>query len=444
LQPPRRPLGNTTTVTRSTSHAFQEWPEPGLRTEGVVLFPAHVASTVTAHSRPVPDAPLLDAPATPAADRALVHVVFSIDTMSVGGTEMNALRTAERLDRRRFRVTVATLRGEGPLAVRYAELGIPIERFPIHSLYAPATARQAIRFARFLRRERVSIVHCHDQYSNFFSVLSARLAGVPAVIASKRWLHSPLRYRVANGIGFRAASRVLANSAAVARSLERDDHLAPNRTVVIPNFVDESAFTPPSRETARHWREMLDLNDAGPIVGTIASLLPIKDHATLFRAVARLTAAWPTMRLVVVGDGPLREELETLAQTLGIAAHVRFAGHQPNVPSFHFLFDVSALTSVSEGFPNSLVEAMAAGRPIVATNVGGVPDAVRHEENGLLVSPNDPSALAAALHAMLSNQERREQMGAAGARRARTEFHATAVVASLTRLYDELLSERTI
>ena len=398
------------------------------------------AQPLTAQPRVVPDQAGHSASPPVTADRDRAHVVFSIDTMSVGGTELNALRTAERLDRRRFRVTVVTLRGEGPLAARYAELGIPVERFPIHSLYGPATVRQAVRLARFLRRERVSIVHCHDQYSNFFSVLTARFAGVPGVIASKRWLHSPLRYRIANGIGFRVASRVLANSAAVARSLARDDHLAPTRTVVIPNFVDETAFVPPAVETVRRWREMLDLTDGGPIVGTIASLLPIKDQATLVRAVAQLTRAWPTIRLVVVGDGPLRDELRALAEALGIASHVRFAGHQPNVPSLHFLFDIAALTSVSEGFPNSLVEAMAAGRPIVATNVGGVSDAVRHDENGLLVPPGDPAAVAAALQSLLSDADRRQRMGAAGMARARAEFHATAVVASVERLYDELLS----
>ena len=111
-----------------------------------------------------------------------MHVVFSIDTMSVGGTEMNAVRTAERLDRSRFRLTVVTLRGEGPLTERYERAGIPVVRFPIHSLFGPATVRQGLRLADFLRRERVSIVHCHDQYSNFFSTLSARYARVPVVI----------------------------------------------------------------------------------------------------------------------------------------------------------------------------------------------------------------------------------------------------------------------
>jgi len=352
---------------------------------------------------------------------------------------MNAVRTAERLDRSRFRLTVVTLRGEGPLATRYEKMGVPVVRFPIHSLYTPATARQAVQLANFLKAERVSIVHCHDQYSNFFSTMSARIAGVPAVIASKRWLHSSLRYRIANGIGYRAASRVLANSRSVADSLRSVDRIAPRRIVVIPNFVDEDAFSAPPHSVLDAWREELRLERDNTIVGIIASLQPIKDHATLLRAVAKLAPEWPRLRLVVVGHGALLDNLERLATELGIADKVRFAGLRPQTPSFHFLFDISVLCSLSEGFPNSLVEAMAAARPIVATHVGGVVDAVRDGENGLLVDPGDVDGLARAIGALLADPARREAMGRAGVTRARAEFDARVVVRSLERLYEELL-----
>jgi glycosyltransferase involved in cell wall biosynthesis len=154
---------------------------------------------------------------------------------------------------------------------------------------------------------------------------------------------------------------------------------------------------------------------------------------------AALTPRWPLVRLVLVGDGTERESLRRLANELGLDGVVRFAGLRPQLPSFHFLFDVSVLSSISEGFPNSLVEAMAAGRPIVATNVGGVPDAVRDGENGLLVSPGDATGFAAALEHLLADPQRRDAMGAAGASRARAEFHARQVVGSLERLYDRLL-----
>ena len=369
-----------------------------------------------------------------------IHVAFSIDTMSIGGTEMNAVRTAERLDRSRFRLTVITLRGEGPLAARYERMGVPVVRFPIHSLYAPATARQAWSLANFFKTERVSIVHSHDQYSNFFSTVSARIAGVPATIASKRWLHSPLRYRIANGIGYRAASRVLANSASVANSLRTVDRIPARRIVVIPNFVDEDAFDPPSERVTDAWRAELGLDRDAVIVGIIASLQPIKDHATLLRAIAKLAPQWSRLRVVIVGQGALLDDLSRLAEQLGISSIVRFAGLRPQTPSFHYLFDISVLCSVSEGFPNSLVEAMAAARPIVATRVGGVIDAVRDSENGLLVPPGDAEALAQAIGALLADPSRAKAMGYAGAKRARAEFDARVVVGSLERLYQELLA----
>ncbi len=396
-----------------------------------------------AHS-PLPAAPSRAlTPGKPAAGREPVHVVFSIDTMSVGGTEMNALRTAAGLDRSRYKVTVVTLRGEGPLADRYAELGIPVERFPIFNLYGPATLRQGARLAQFLRRERVSVVHCHDQYSNFFSVASARLAGVPVIISSKRWLHSTMAYRIANGIGFRLSSRVLANSPAVAASLERDDRLATKRIVVLPNFVEDAAFAPPNHAQLNEWRRELGLKDGARIVGIVASLSPIKDHATLLRAASTLRGRWPDLRLVLVGSGPARSSLESLADSLGIGDTVRFAGLRPQVPSFHHLFEISVLSSLSEGFPNTLVEAMAAARPIVATDVGGVRDAVTHGDSGLLVPPQDPTALAGAIDTLLSDPERGRMMGERGLARARADYAEGVVIGSLERLYEQLLAGST-
>src|SRR4030095_14003838 len=141
-----------------------------------------------------------------------------------------------------------------------------------------------------------------------------------------------------------------------------------------------------------------------------------------------LAPEWPTARLVVVGQGPELDNLRRLASELGLASVVRFAGLRPQVPSFHFLFDISVLSSVSEGFPNTLVEAMAAGRPIVATDVGGVRDAVRDRENGLRGPRGPPAASAAPRRPLLRDPVLRQRMGAAGAARARREFHAEHVV----------------
>ncbi len=371
----------------------------------------------------------------------LVHVAFSIDTMQVGGTELNALATAERLDRNRFRISVITLRGEGPLGERYAAIGIPVVRFPIRNLYGPRTLRQAAALRRFFREEGVAIVHAHDMYSNVFSVLVARAARVPVVIASKRWWSAPWPYGALNRLGFRLADRVLANSEAVGRSLVDRDGLNADHVAVVHNFIGDELFTPPSQTQLGSWRRELDLADGDRVVGIVASLLPVKDHETLIGAVALVRQVHPRIRLVVVGDGPERARVEARVRELGLEPQVRFAGLRPRVPSMHGLFEISVLCSRAEGFPNSILEAMASGRPVVATDVGGVHDAVEHNLTGLLVPPGDVDALAAAITGLLDEPARAREMGGQGAAVARSRFSAPAVIDSLERLYVRLLRE---
>jgi glycosyltransferase involved in cell wall biosynthesis len=145
---------------------------------------------------------------------------------------------------------------------------------------------------------------------------------------------------------------------------------------------------------------------------------------------------------MLIGDGPARPSLERLVRQLSLTDVVRFAGARPNEPNLHRLFDISVLSSWSEAFPNTIVEAMAAGRPVVATDVGGVKDAVLNGQTGLLVAPRAPADLAEAIEQLLFHSELRRVMGDAGQRRARDHFHATSVLATLESLYDRLLTAR--
>jgi glycosyltransferase involved in cell wall biosynthesis len=178
--------------------------------------------------------------------------------------------------------------------------------------------------------------------------------------------------------------------------------------------------------------------DGAVVAGAVARLSPVKDHATLLEAVSRLAPRWPRLHVVLFGDGECRPALEAQARRLGIAARVHFGGLQSNERNLHRLFDVSVLCSLSEGFPNSIVEAMAAAKPVVATNVGGNVDAVRPGETGLLVSPRDPEQLASALEQLLGDEQLRQRMSAAGQQRARQEYHATRVLPLLEALYERL------
>jgi glycosyltransferase involved in cell wall biosynthesis len=374
-------------------------------------------------------------------DRGRIRVAHCIDNLGVGGTELNAVRTIERLDRSRFDVSVISLRAGGPLAARYAAAGVQVVTLPIPNLYGVTAVRQGVRLTRLFAEMGVQVVHSHDMHNNVFATICARAAGVPAIIASRRWWRSlnARRYRVANTLAFRLAHCVVANSPAVASSLRSEDGVRPERIAVVPNFVDDAAFDPlPPEERAARLHELHVPKDA-LVVGVVANLSPVKDHGTLLRAVAHLAPRWPDLHAVLAGDGECRPALESLTRTLGLEARVHFAGLQPNQPNLHRLFDVSVLCSVSEGFPNSIVEAMAAARPVVATDVGGVSDAVSDGETGRLVPPSNPRRLAAAIEELLLDPGRRHALGAAARDRARTRYHAGAVVASLEQLYDTLL-----
>ncbi len=372
--------------------------------------------------------------------RRPIRVAHCVSTMRVGGTELNAARTIDRLDRTRFEPIVLTLEESGPLFARYRDANVPVVTFPLSNLYGPAAVRQALRLARFLRDARVDIVHAHDLYANMFVALPARLAGVKALLMSRRWWQTfpQTKHRIANRFAYKVAHRVLANSPSVARSLVASDGVSPDRITVVPNFVDEAAFVAPSQ--SRHpLLDELGIPRGAPVVGIVARLDPIKEHETLLRAAAILTATWPSLHIVIVGDGENRLSLERLCGVLGLRHRVHFAGYRSNAPNLNHAFDIAVLCSRSEGFPNTLVEAMAAGRPVVASNVGGNADAVTHGETGFLVAAGDAPAFARALDVLLADPLLAHRLGDAGRRRARAEFNATVALSRLEALYDSLV-----
>src|SRR5262245_6895322 len=241
-----------------------------------------------------------------------IRIVSCIDNMRIGGTELNALRTAERLDRERFDLSVVCLNEDGPLRQRYADAGIPVRSFRISSLYGPDTARQGWRFGRYLRADGGQIVHTHDVSSNVFAAVLALLFRIPVVNASRRWWnHVPrVAHLAANRAAYAFAHRVLANSESVAGLLQRSEWVDPARILVIPNFVDDAMFVEPDERIVSELRARFGIPQDALVVGTVARLHPVKDVSSLLRAVNSLVDRWPALVLVIVGDGECRPALE--------------------------------------------------------------------------------------------------------------------------------------
>jgi L-malate glycosyltransferase len=378
----------------------------------------------------------------PLASRPKIRLAFFVDSMEVGGSELNAIRTLEAIDRSRFELTVYHLGSRGPLRQRYAELGVPLHHISLRSFKHPSALLAGVRLARSLRQRSIQILHSQDIYSNIFSVPWARMAGIPVVIASKRWQHAvPSRLHVAaNRLVSRLATRVLANSEAVARSLREEDRVPDSRIQVIPNFVGPEAFEEYPPEAHRRLFAELGIPAGAVVIGTVARLSPAKDHATLLRAVESLCAAQPSLHVLLIGNGPTENPLRAQARAGGIADRVHFAGLLPNTPNPHRLLDISVLCSRTEGFPNTIVEAMAAARPVVATAVGGTPEAVEAGRTGLLVPPGDVPALTEALRSLIESASRRRELGSAGQLRARTLYSRDAVLERLSSWYVAVLN----
>jgi glycosyltransferase involved in cell wall biosynthesis len=329
------------------------------------------------------------------------------------------------------------------LLQRVRELDVPVldarVRNAANALARPHTFLQMARVARIVRRQRIQVVHGYLFHANWFGALTGRLAGVPAVIVSKRNVdvHTRMRDRWACRIVNRLADRVTATSQAVRDHVHRSEGCPPEKIVVIPNGVDASRFRQASGEPAT---EVFRSGPGQVVIGTVTRLVWYKGLDQLLTAATLVVRSHPAARFVVVGDGPLRQRLEKKAEELGLNGTIRFLGSVPGAWRLLPQFDLFVLPSLKEGMSNSLLEAMAAAKPVVATAVGGNPEVVIDGETGFLVPPRDPQALANAILRVLGDRKLARSLGEAGRVRAEAEYTVEKVVARLERLYDSVLA----
>ena len=291
--------------------------------------------------------------------------------------------------------------------------------------------------AGHMRQDDVELVHTHLFGDSLHGYLAARSAGQLPVVTT---LHAVAGFHSrVQRLGYRwllpRVARAVACSDAVRRSFVAELGGRPAALELIPNGV---ALPSPERGAPVE----LGGERGALVVAGIGRLVPEKNFASLIDAVALLWKERLPVRLLLLGDGPLRGQLEARAAASGIAEWVTLPGFRPDVPALLRTIDVVAFSSFDEGLPMALLEAMAAGRCVVATDVGGIPGAVRNEQEALLVPPRDVSALAGALRRVLHDGALRQRLGAAAERRVRECFTAERMVDAYVRLYRDVLAER--
>ena len=354
-------------------------------------------------------------------------IAIFVDRYIAGGTQRQMIELLTRIDRARFQVHPVCFHADGPWTHRVAELGDPITRFPIHGFGRPETARQLLAFAGWCRAKGVAVVHTWDIYSNVFGLPGAALAGVPLRIGSRRGLGGPAGVRRLQRAAYRAAHLLVANSHAAARQLESDGVPA-EKIRVIANGIDSGRF-PEHHYSERPKR-----------IAMVACLREGKRVDVLIDAAPRILEHHPEAEFLIVGDGPCREQLAALAQATRVADRFQFVGHRDDVPALLAGADLFVLPSESEAFPNAIIEAMAAGLPVVATSVGGIPELVTEGVTGRLVPPGDANAIAEALIDLLDAPERAASFGRAGRRTIEQTYSFDRMVAQFESLYIEGLA----
>ncbi len=267
------------------------------------------------------------------------------------------------------------------------------------------TVGRLLRFARFLRRERIAIVQTHFRDANIVGIVAARLAGIKSIISTRRnqgYWHTPPELAILKVLD-RWVARFVANAESTAQQVIRTEGVLRDAVSVIPNGVDPTLFEniDPSMKSA--YKERVGLPPHRPVVGIVANLRPVKAVDVFIRAAAALSRKYPEALFVILGDGCERANLEQLALRLGIEDRVRFWGACSNVPELLPAFDVGVLTSTSESFSNALLEYMAAGLPVVCTDCGAARELLNGHVYGCIVPVGDPLAVADAVDKSLSN-----------------------------------------
>jgi glycosyltransferase involved in cell wall biosynthesis len=364
-----------------------------------------------------------------------LRVGFVMHVMQVAGAEVLVAEAVRRLAGQ-IEPTVFCLDAVGALGERLLAQGVPVVclgRRPGRDW------RVAWRLAREIRGREIDVLHAHQYTPFFYAGLARVLSRRPArVILTEHGRHypdvvSPLR-RAANRLVLdRLADAVNACCAFSARSLGRLDGFAGSRIEVIPNGIEVGRYGPAPDRAAL--RRRLGLDPARRYLVNVARLHPVKDQAMLLRAFGAVVAARPDVDLLLVGDGPLRGDLEGLARDLGVGPRVRFLGVRFDVPDLLRAADVFALTSVSEAASLTLLEAMASGLPVVVTDVGGNPEIVRAGVDGLLVPRGDDRAAAAAFLRLLDDPTAAARMGAAGRARVHARYRIEQTIDAYLGLY---------
>lgn len=379
-------------------------------------------------------------------------ILYAIGSLVLGGSEKQMAMLVKHLDQLNFNCHLFVLQSFGPLKnvlkttnVRIYSGGYLSEKSTVTKILL--LLRAQLRLFRLIHKIRPDIIHAYLPLTNFMGSVAGRVLKIPMIITSKRALgthHDRYRgSRIFDIASFRLSNWVTVNSRAVGADTIKCDRGNANKIRLIYNGVNLDEFSSGSFER-RKIRETLHIDPYKKIIITVANLIPYKGHTDLLKAAILVTEHFPDSLFLLVGeDRGIRNHLVKLAQDMGIVTHVLFMGLRDDISDLMLASDVSVLPSHEEGFSNAVLESMAAGLPVVATRVGGNPEAIIDGETGWLIAPEQPDKMAVKIIDLLDDPAKAKKWGQAGRRRVEQYFSDKRMVADYIKLYRSCLGPKT-
>jgi glycosyltransferase involved in cell wall biosynthesis len=379
----------------------------------------------------------------------VLHIITRLDK---GGSAENTFLTVKGLDKKRYDVTLMS----GPVQDPSQERRSQVEECGIQYIHIPVLVRNInvvydaialFKIWRFLAKEKFDVVHTHTSKAGLLGRFAARLAGAPLIVHTPHGhvffgYFGPLKTKIFIFLE-KLANRMTDKIVALTHR-EKADYISyrtcpEEKITVIHSGIELDKFQEYTSAEKRKLKKEIGLPGDSFVLGTAGRLVPVKGPEFLIKASQTILSEHPRTYFVFAGDGPLKEDLEKKATEAGVKKNIFFPGWRDDIVRILAAFDVFCLPSLNEGMGRVLVEAMAHGIPIVASDVGGIPDLVIHGKNGFLVPPKNPEELAKHIQILIQNEDERRKMGEAGKKMAQRFSHYTMVI-KIAELYEELLT----
>ncbi|MEM7798093.1 MAG: glycosyltransferase [Chloroflexota bacterium] len=372
-----------------------------------------------------------------------IPVLILITDLTTGGAQRALLRFLSNVSSDQYRFTVVTLLdGDGRFAEEIAALGIGVIDLNMNPKWR---LDRLFALIQIIRQHRPLILHAWMIHANIIGRLIGRITGIPNVIISRRTdrLGSPLRVNV-NRLLSGWSDRVIAVSDETRQIELVETGLPLDRVVTVPNGIEMGQFQEIDAAARQSIRDSLGIAKNEFLIGSVGRLVLAKGYPDLISAMKTVVATNPNVKLIIIGEGELRSQLEAQAAHLGLTEHISLPGRRSDIPQFMQALDLFVLSSHWEGMPNALLEAMAAGTPSIATSVSAAPEIIGEDEFGLLVPSEDPSKMAEAILLLRKDLQLRQALGEAGRKRIETNYTLEASVCRTLEVYAELLDEKDV